>query len=91
MAAVIRRLMRRFMAWTANGKLKTTALRRTSKSNSIRQPGGKQGRDPQLERAVEYLMEDLKKNPPKQYKLPAFPNYFKNTTPASAVQGGCGN
>ncbi len=51
----------------------------------------RQGRDPQLERAVEYLMEDLKKNPPKQYKLPAFPNYFKNTTPASAVQGGCGN
>lgn len=51
----------------------------------------RQGRDPQLERAVEYLMDDLKKNPPKQYKLPAFPNYFKNTTPASAGQGGRGN
>lgn len=37
----------------------------------------RQGRDPQLERAVEYLLDELKKNPPKQYKLPAFPNYHK--------------
>jgi tricorn protease len=39
----------------------------------------RQGRDPQLERAVEYLLEELKKNPPKQYKLPAFPNYHTGT------------
>ncbi|MDX2041505.1 MAG: PDZ domain-containing protein [Acidobacteriota bacterium] len=51
----------------------------------------RQGRDPQLERAVEYLLEELKKNPPKQYKRPAFPNYFKNAAPAPAGQGGRGN
>lgn len=33
------------------------------------------GRDPQLERAVEYLMAELKKNPQQKPKLPAFPNY----------------
>ena len=48
----------------------------------------RQGRDPQLERAVEYLLDELKKNPPKQYKLPAFPNYHKNAAPAPAGQGG---
>ena len=51
----------------------------------------RQGRDPQLERAVEYLLDELKKNPPKQYKRPAFPNYFKNAAPAPAGQGGRGN
>jgi tricorn protease len=48
----------------------------------------RQGRDPQLERGVEYLLEELKKNPPKQYKRPAFPNYFKNAAPAPVGQGG---
>jgi tricorn protease len=33
------------------------------------------GRDPQLEKAVEVLMEELKKNPRPKYKLPPFPNY----------------
>jgi len=44
----------------------------------------RQGRDPQLEKAVEYLMGELKKNPPTQYKRPAFPNYHK---PAAAGSG----
>lgn len=39
----------------------------------------RQGRDPQLEKAVEWLLEELKKNPPKEYKRPAYPNYHKNT------------
>lgn len=39
----------------------------------------RQGRDPQLERAVEYLLEELKKNPPKEYKRPPYPNYHKNS------------
>ncbi len=37
------------------------------------------GRDPQLERAVEWLLDELKKTPPKEYKRPAYPNYQKNT------------
>jgi tricorn protease len=43
----------------------------------------RQGRDPQLEKTVEYLLEEIKKNPPPQYKLPAFPNYHKTTTAGS--------
>jgi tricorn protease len=39
----------------------------------------RQGRDPQLEKAVEYLMEELKKNPPKEYKRPAYPDFHKGT------------
>lgn len=33
------------------------------------------GRDPQLEKAVEVVMEMLKKNPPPKPKKPAYPNY----------------
>ncbi|HET8676835.1 MAG TPA: PDZ domain-containing protein [Blastocatellia bacterium] len=33
------------------------------------------GRDPQLEKAVEVVMEELKKNPRPQPKRPAYPNY----------------
>ncbi|MBS1789394.1 MAG: PD40 domain-containing protein [Acidobacteria bacterium] len=51
----------------------------------------RQGRDPQLERAVEYLLDELKKNPPKQYKLPEFPNYHKNAVPMPAGQSAKGN
>ncbi len=40
----------------------------------------RQGRDPQLEKAVEYLMEELKKNPRPQYKLPPYPNYHNGRT-----------
>ncbi|MGI8744614.1 MAG: S41 family peptidase [Bryobacteraceae bacterium] len=38
----------------------------------------KAGHDPQLEKAVEVLMADLKKNPPPVYKRPEFPNYHKS-------------
>ena len=33
------------------------------------------GRYPQLEKAVEVVMEELKKNPRPQPKRPAYPNY----------------
>jgi tricorn protease len=33
------------------------------------------GRDPQLEKAVEVVMAELKKNPPKKTVRPAYPNY----------------
>jgi len=46
----------------------------------------RQGRDPQLEKAVELLLEELKKNPPANYKRPAFPNYH-NGTKATAGSG----
>ncbi|MEO8658603.1 MAG: PDZ domain-containing protein [Bryobacteraceae bacterium] len=35
------------------------------------------GRDPQLEKTVEVLMESLKKNPPQKHERPDFPNYHK--------------
>jgi tricorn protease len=44
----------------------------------------RQGHDPQLERAIEYLMAELKKNPPQKPKLPAFPNY--QTGPAASAK-----
>jgi len=37
----------------------------------------RKGRDPQLERAVEVVLEELKKNPPPLMRRPAFPNYHK--------------
>ena len=37
------------------------------------------GRDPQLEKAVEWLLDELKKNPPKEYKRPPYPDYHKGT------------
>jgi tricorn protease len=33
------------------------------------------GRDPQLEKAVEVLMEALRRNPPPKHRKPAYPNY----------------
>jgi tricorn protease len=39
----------------------------------------RKGRDPQLEKAVEYLLAELEKNPPKEYKRPAYPNMHKDT------------
>jgi tricorn protease len=35
------------------------------------------GHDPQLEKAVEVVMEELKKNPPPKLRRPAFPNYYR--------------
>lgn len=42
------------------------------------------GRDPQLEKAIEFLLAELKKNPPPQYQKPAFPNYHKAGAPPAA-------
>src|SRR5262249_3221989 len=41
----------------------------------------RQGRDPQLEKAVEILLDELKKNPPKDYKRPAYPDYQRGVSP----------
>jgi tricorn protease len=35
----------------------------------------RQGRDPQLERAVQLVLEELKKNPPTKLRRPTYPNY----------------
>ncbi len=35
----------------------------------------RQGRDPQLEKAVEIVLAELKKNPPKDYPIPPYPKY----------------
>lgn len=37
----------------------------------------RQGRDPQLEKAVEIVLDALKKNPPPVPKKPPYPNYYK--------------
>ena len=37
----------------------------------------REGRDPQLEKAVEVVLEELRKNPLPTHKRPAFPNYYK--------------
>jgi len=37
----------------------------------------RKGRDPQLEKAVEVILEELKKNPPPKLRRPAFPNYHR--------------
>jgi tricorn protease len=35
----------------------------------------RKGQDPQLEKAIEVVLQELKKNPPPQLRRPAFPNY----------------
>jgi tricorn protease len=45
----------------------------------------RQGHDPQLEKAVEVVLEALKKNPPTQPKRPAYPDYYKSP-PAGRVK-----
>jgi len=37
----------------------------------------REGHDPQLERAVQYALDELKKNPLPKHQRPAFPNYHK--------------
>ncbi len=39
----------------------------------------RQGRDPQIEKAVEWLLAELKKNPPKEFKRPPYPDYHKGS------------
>ncbi len=46
----------------------------------------RQGRDPQLEKAVEVVLDLLKKNPPPQPKRPPYPNYHRKEA-AGAVGG----
>lgn len=36
----------------------------------------RKGQDPQLEKAIEVVMRELEKNPPPQFRRPAFPNYY---------------
>jgi tricorn protease len=36
------------------------------------------GHDPQLERAVQIVLDELKKNPPQQFARPPYPNYHKD-------------
>jgi tricorn protease len=38
----------------------------------------REGRDPQLEKAVELLLADLEKNPIPKHKKPPYPNYHRN-------------
>lgn len=40
----------------------------------------RQGRDPQLEKAVELVLKRLEEKPRPQPKKPAYPNYYKKTT-----------
>lgn len=48
----------------------------------------RQGRDPQLEKAIEVAMAALQKNPPKQTKRPAYPNYHNGRTSRQDTSGG---
>ena len=48
----------------------------------------RQGRDPQLEKAIEVAMAALQKNPPKQTKRPAYPNYHNGRTSRQSTNGG---
>jgi tricorn protease len=50
----------------------------------------REGRDIQLERAVSWLMEELKKNPPKPVQRPPYPDYH-NGTRATASSGNGSN
>jgi tricorn protease len=42
------------------------------------------GKDPQLEKAVQYLLDELKRNPVKTPKRPPYPNYHPATAPGPA-------
>jgi tricorn protease len=41
----------------------------------------REGKDPQLEKAVELLLAELKKNPLPMHRKPEFPNYHKSAAP----------
>src|SRR5215216_579311 len=41
------------------------------------------GRDPQLEKAIEVVMAELKKNPVPKHKRPAYPNYQTGASQAA--------
>ena len=42
----------------------------------------RQGRDPQLEKAIEVVLEELKRNPPPRPRRPPYPNYHAPATSA---------
>ncbi|MGH9673628.1 MAG: S41 family peptidase, partial [Bryobacteraceae bacterium] len=44
----------------------------------------RQGKDPQLDKAIEVILEELKKNPAPQLKRPPYPNYHKRGPAASS-------
>jgi tricorn protease len=44
----------------------------------------REGRDSQLEKAVEVELDKLKKSPPKMYEKPAYPNYHQHFPTAGA-------
>ena len=48
----------------------------------------REGHDPQLEKAIEVVLAELKKNPQKPTKRPTFPNYHNDSNPISG--GGTG-
>jgi tricorn protease len=47
----------------------------------------REGRDPQLEKAVEVVLKALNQNPPKQPHRPAYPNYHKAVKPTVPPTG----
>ena len=47
------------------------------------------GSDPQLEKAVEVLLQQRKKNPPPVHRRPAYPNYHRWQWPI-AKENACG-
>jgi tricorn protease len=47
----------------------------------------RQGHDPQLEKAVEVALELLAKNPPPQFKKPAYPNYHAGGAANGSASG----
>jgi len=51
----------------------------------------REGRDIQLEKAVSWLMEELKKNPQKPIQRPPYPNYHNGTKAAAGSGNGSGN
>jgi tricorn protease len=50
----------------------------------------RKGRDPQLERAVQVALDELKRKPLPTYKKPAYPNYNNGNGPTPVVSGNGG-
>jgi tricorn protease len=48
----------------------------------------RQGRDPQLEKAVELVLAELPKSSPNQPKKPAYPNYHRRSAGNGAISEG---
>ena len=47
------------------------------------------GHDPQLEKAVAIVMEELKKNPPSEFVTPPYPNYPQRTMGSGREVASC--